>query len=430
VGVWISCVRWRPTDGEIIRYGRVWGSRNPGRPADEVTPELIASWLADGENSLGNSGDFVVEVVAPSSDDVDALTDFLKPVFVDTSRSIAEFVAMDRPVPSFSQFKVGHSGIEDSATTHFRAIAWLEFAGAAEPGEAVVVVRPLRIVSRDSSTIIAWHEPGGCPRYPDEDRNDRDALAPRLPGRMGPNLATQARLRGDPERLVEFEHGVGSAGPRSIPQMLSEWEDGGGSAGEFAEALLSRCVYATNELATENLADALNRWEAALLDRAREGLPSTSFALPALADLGAMLDIVEHNARTVGPPSDHDPDFYFTASPSSAEIEPAAERALSAVSTLRERVRTGLGLVSALSTSQVLEIAQEAQRSNERFQRVVGVLGAAILGPTLVVGLFGANTAIPGKDAWWGFGLMILLMIASVSALLGALRWLVSPKEK
>lgn len=104
-------------------------------------------------------------------------------------------------------------------------------------------------------------------------------------------------------------------------------------------------------------------------------------------------------------------------------IRAAAEDAMSAVRSLRERVRTGLALVSAVSTSQALEVAQETQKSNERFQRIVGVLGAAILGPTLVAELFGANTAIPGKDAWWGFAIMIALMILSAVALLAVLRW-------
>jgi Mg2+ and Co2+ transporter CorA len=41
---------------------------------------------------------------------------------------------------------------------------------------------------------------------------------------------------------------------------------------------------------------------------------------------------------------------------------------------------------------------------------------ALILVPTLIVGLFGANTQLPGEDQWTGFGLMVGLMLVSALA--------------
>jgi CorA-like Mg2+ transporter protein len=392
---------------------------------------MLASWVPEGEDDLKDVGDFLLEVVDPSPEDVDGLTELLRPAFGDVSKSIAEFMTMDHPVSSLSRSTVQQGGgIDDSATVHFRAIDWVAVVGGAELGSETLVVRPLRIVGRNSAVVVAWRAARGYPRYPSEGRDILDALASRLPGEiMGTDPATQARLRGDPEWLVEFEHGVGHEGPSRVPQMLSEWEDGGGPPGEFAEALFSQCVFAAREVATDGLASALDRWEAALLERTRKRRRGNSVELPALADLGAMVDFVGQVVRTVGPPSSHEPEHYFTPSPSSAEIRAAAEDAMAAVQSLRERVRTGLALVSAVSTSQALEVAQETQSSNQRFQRIISVLGAAILGPTLVAGLFGANTAIPGKEAWWGFAIMIALMILSAVALLAVLRWLGSSGE-
>lgn len=96
---------------------------------------------------------------------------------------------------------------------------------------------------------------------------------------------------------------------------------------------------------------------------------------------------------------------------------------------LRERIRTGLALVSAVLTSQALEVAEDTQSGNEDFQRIAGILGAVILGPTLVAGLFGANTALPGGGSWWGFGIMLALMVVSAVALLLVLRRLGSFPE-
>jgi len=158
-----------------------------------------------------------------------------------------------------------------------------------------------------------------------------------------------------------------------------------------------------------------------VLGSARERSRLNSFALPTLADLGSMIDFVDQTAHTVGPPSEDAPESYFTASSSSSGIGVAAEDTMSAARNLRERVRTGLALVSSVSTSQALEVAQESQASDERFQRTISILGAVIVGPALVAGVFGANTALPGKNGWWGFAIMIASMALSALVLLAIL---------
>jgi hypothetical protein len=242
-------------------------------------------------------------------------------------------------------------------------------------------------------------------------------------------MATQARLGGDPEWLVKFEHGVASEGPRSVGQMLSEWEDTGASVGEFAETLSSRCVKAAHEVATEALPEALDRWESMVLKRARQIDGAVLDPLAVLADIGAMLDFVDSTLRTVGPPTRHDPDSYFIASPVSGGIEASAAGGISFINRLRERVRTGLALFSAVSTSRALELARQTQSSSERFQRVASVLGAVILGPSIVTGVYGANTELPGKDTSAGFVIMVGAVILSALPLLGILRWLGAPSE-
>jgi Mg2+ and Co2+ transporter CorA len=34
-----------------------------------------------------------------------------------------------------------------------------------------------------------------------------------------------------------------------------------------------------------------------------------------------------------------------------------------------------------------------------------------LLVPTFIAGFFGANTQVPGQGKWWGFGLMVVLMV-------------------
>jgi Mg2+ and Co2+ transporter CorA len=36
---------------------------------------------------------------------------------------------------------------------------------------------------------------------------------------------------------------------------------------------------------------------------------------------------------------------------------------------------------------------------------------SVLLVPTFIAGTFGANTEIPGQGKWWGFVLMVILMV-------------------
>jgi len=62
------------------------------------------------------------------------------------------------------------------------------------------------------------------------------------------------------------------------------------------------------------------------------------------------------------------------------------------------------------------------QESSERLHRQLAKVTALLLVPTLVGGIFGANTATPGGATWFGFELMIVLMIASSGVVYAVLR--------
>ena len=52
----------------------------------------------------------------------------------------------------------------------------------------------------------------------------------------------------------------------------------------------------------------------------------------------------------------------------------------------------------------------------ERFEVVAAILGSAILVPTLVATIYGANVALPAKNKWNGFIALILLIFACAGA--------------
>jgi Mg2+ and Co2+ transporter CorA len=61
----------------------------------------------------------------------------------------------------------------------------------------------------------------------------------------------------------------------------------------------------------------------------------------------------------------------------------------------------------------MLQSAAVQQESTERLQKYLGKVTGLVLVPTLVAGLFGANTRLPGGGSWLGFEIMLALMVIS-----------------
>ncbi len=82
---------------------------------------------------------------------------------------------------------------------------------------------------------------------------------------------------------------------------------------------------------------------------------------------------------------------------------------------LSDTIRADVNLLMLQSTA-----AQ--QEAGEQMQGYLGKVTGLVLVPTLVAGVFGVNTAIPGGQAWWGFELMLLLMVLSAVLVYAAIR--------
>jgi Mg2+ and Co2+ transporter CorA len=61
----------------------------------------------------------------------------------------------------------------------------------------------------------------------------------------------------------------------------------------------------------------------------------------------------------------------------------------------------------------MLQSAATQHEADERLQGFLANITGLVLVPTLVVGLFGANTRLPGGGSWLGFELMLILMLVS-----------------
>ncbi len=76
------------------------------------------------------------------------------------------------------------------------------------------------------------------------------------------------------------------------------------------------------------------------------------------------------------------------------------------------RYRFALDELRSLEGNGRLASQAIAQAERERFERVAATLASVILVPTLFASIYGANVALPGKDSWFGLGLLTATIVA------------------
>ena len=98
-----------------------------------------------------------------------------------------------------------------------------------------------------------------------------------------------------------------------------------------------------------------------------------------------------------------------------ASLALAVDAAENNFALLSDAIRADINLL-------MLQSSATQQESTERLQGYLGKVTGLVLVPTLVAGLFGANTQLPGGGNWFGFELMLVLMIVSAVAVYLAIR--------
>jgi uncharacterized membrane protein len=86
------------------------------------------------------------------------------------------------------------------------------------------------------------------------------------------------------------------------------------------------------------------------------------------------------------------------------EVDKRIDKALEELGKLSDTLRQSFGLLH-------LEQTEEQRRHSERTQHRVELIAAGFLVPTFIVGLYGANTWVPGQGRHWGFWVMVLVLI-------------------
>ena len=91
-----------------------------------------------------------------------------------------------------------------------------------------------------------------------------------------------------------------------------------------------------------------------------------------------------------------------TASPAAESADRLIDDSLAGLRRLSDTVRAAFELHQSQTAARHLELSLEQQEASERLQGRVEVIGSAFLVPTLIAGIFGANTALPGQRSRTG----------------------------
>lgn len=94
------------------------------------------------------------------------------------------------------------------------------------------------------------------------------------------------------------------------------------------------------------------------------------------------------------------------------------------VSEAADDAREAVARLAGLISSQQIVLSQRQALETARFQRVVTIVGAAVLVPGLVAAIFGANVGFQGRESSTAFWAMLLLMAGSGLGSYAAIRFL------
>ena len=179
------------------------------------------------------------------------------------------------------------------------------------------------------------------------------------------------------------------------------------TAGDIATLIIYELV-GTYPQASRVLTSWLEQWELDFHRRFDETERNTLIAIRAL--------LAEFEERLVAfeRPEVDPGEAWFTGLTGdrwATRVHHLVERVLSDLTALSATLRSSLDLVGVYSAAQHLRLARHQAAQSERFQETIAVVTSMLLVPTLIASLFGSNTAIPGGGEWWGFFLMLGLIV-------------------
>ena len=199
------------------------------------------------------------------------------------------------------------------------------------------------------------------------------------------------------------------AGREEVLKGVEKWWLGGGvsTAGDLATLILHELVL-TYPSASRVMNSWLEQWELDFHKRFDQTERHT------LIDVRSLLAELEERLRAIERPEAEPEDAWFTGLSGvkwATRVQRLMERAMADLTAIHATLRASLDLLGVHSAAQQLRLAQAQAAQSERLQTALALVTSVLLVPTFIAGFFGANTEVPGQGKWWGFVLMVVLMV-------------------
>jgi len=198
-----------------------------------------------------------------------------------------------------------------------------------------------------------------------------------------------------------------------------DWEQGGGRTAGDLGSLILRELARTYALTRRELHAWLESWELGFFKEDEELSKVT------LIEVRSLVAEFRRRLAALNQPGTKDEEAWFasvTTAEAAKRTDDYIDRALSDLRELQTAIRSGFDLATSRESSQQLKLAQEQQERTEQLQSTLELGAAVLLVPTLVAGIYGANTELPGGGTWGGFAVMLAAMVLGTILALGIIR--------
>ncbi|WP_188778528.1 CorA family divalent cation transporter [Marmoricola endophyticus] len=202
------------------------------------------------------------------------------------------------------------------------------------------------------------------------------------------------------------------------------------TAADLASAVVAGLLVRSRRCVAE-LEHGLQRWEQHYHSASRERVAvdqadtrDLKVLLSTVNEIRRRLSAFE-NARLMLRPDEH----RFrnaVAAPLETRVDDLMDSGLKRCGVLLEGIRASMELVSMDRVAFQGYMAEQRAQRDQVFQGRLEKVTALLLVPTLIAGIFGANTALPGGGTWAGFDAMLVSMVVTsvaVYVFLVARRW-------
>ncbi|MEA2448972.1 MAG: hypothetical protein QOG63_904 [Thermoleophilaceae bacterium] len=340
----------------------------PGRPLEEI--ELSAAANAEGVLLI----DLDVQTIDPQ----DAEKALLRVCGPTARREIVDDLLSADPRPKTVRFH--DDAVRLVATIH---VAAEEFEGEGRVSKAGrLVFRPVELAAGDGWLAICRHKGGVYD---------------------GATEVAQVEPLGLEDLIAHVEQG---------------WRRLSDANSSDLGMLMLDAMATTYRAAHRELYAWLETWELDFNDNLHETEQET------LKDIRGLLTLLRVRLTALSPIHDEPTEAWFARAVhdgAALSLDRKLERALRQLEETSESLRSSLQVLTTAGTAEQLRLAQEQRERAQHLDDRITSITALLLVPTLIVGIYGANTMLPGRDHWTGFIVMLLLIVVSAVVTL----WLV-----